>query len=102
MAVSAAFLPGRVLFRSVHAVPDAIAVCASDMPQSRTIREFYYTKTVTDDQVNPAVEAYLADPETAAAHPIADAANASRPPGGRGRSRPGQLRRRQLRGQPPA
>lgn len=72
------------------------------MPQSRTIREFYNTKTITDDQVNAAAEAYLADPKAAAAHPIANAANASRPPGGRGRSRLGQRRRRQLRGQPPA
>ncbi|GEL44194.1 hypothetical protein MEX01_47850 [Methylorubrum extorquens] len=35
-----------------------------------TIGELFKAKAVTDDEVNAAVEAYLADPDTA--HPIAD------------------------------
>ncbi|CAO4178734.1 hypothetical protein [Methylorubrum populi] len=36
-----------------------------------TVGELFKSKAVTDEQVNAAVEAYLADPE-AAAYPIAD------------------------------
>ncbi|MCY1644786.1 hypothetical protein [Methylorubrum sp. SL192] len=36
-----------------------------------TVGELFKAKAVTDDEVNAAVEAYLADPETNA-HPIAD------------------------------
>ena len=36
-----------------------------------TVGELFKAKTVTDEQVNAAVEAYLADPD-ASAHPIAD------------------------------
>lgn len=37
----------------------------------RTVGELFKAKAVTDDEVNAAVEAYLAEPETAA-HQIAD------------------------------
>lgn len=36
-----------------------------------TVGELFKAKAVTDDEVNAAVAAYLADPETGA-HPIAD------------------------------
>lgn len=41
------------------------------MPESPTVGELFKAKAVTDDQVNAAVDAYLAKPETDA-HPIAD------------------------------
>ena len=42
------------------------------MPDSSpTVGELFKAKAVTDDEVNAAVAAYLADPETDA-HPIAD------------------------------
>ncbi|UYW33600.1 hypothetical protein [Methylorubrum extorquens] len=36
-----------------------------------TVGELFKAKAVTDDEVNAAAEAYLADPDTAS-HPIAD------------------------------
>lgn len=37
-----------------------------------TVGELFKAKAVTDEQVNAALEAYLAKPETDDAHPIAD------------------------------